>query len=91
MGDFSNVYRKIVSWNEVVRDPEYRATLECGHTIPGPYEDGLPKDVREKMGAQAICIECTREERELAEAEERVRAIKARRKRPPPSGGNGEG
>lgn len=93
MGELRNVYRKIAKWTEHRRDPEYTATLECGHAFPGEYDEPLPAETKAVVDAagEVICAKCSREEYELEQAEARVRELKAKRRgRGSPSGSEGE-
>lgn len=82
MAEFGNVRRKIVGWREYVPDPTYFAKLACGHEIPGAYDDGMTAETRALLEEEGdpICDTCTRIEREIALAKERLREAESKRK-----------
>ncbi len=77
----ADVRRKVVSWEEVDRDPEWYATLECGHKTPGPYDSGLSDKqmLMIEQAGYAVCVECNRIESDIAKAEQALAMQKARR------------
>lgn len=84
MGDFRDIRRKIVRWEEVVQEPEYRAVLECGHLFPdehGAIPDSGREAVEKDGGGAVVCRECTEEEHMLVRARIDIAEVKERRKR----------
>lgn len=76
------VQRKIVSWGEIVCEPEWVATLECGHEMPNKYfehGDGMDaeaKEAAEKAG-ELECYKCTLEKESIDKKQAELDRLKA--------------